>query len=269
MKDINDSNRVHLEESTHKYTVRGHEHLKYESATTWIKSHFPIFNGPAIAKSLIERFPHKYGNKTVKEILGEWNKTATIGTSVHLELENWCKHWQALPPEERAVYSTFPEMIHPKAKHGELWLKEILEPHFVLYPEVKLSNEELQIAGTLDLLIYDPHLDKYMIADWKTNKAIKATAQGKGNHMATCFLDDCHLSHYGLQMSLYQWMLEEEYGLEGKIVGRNLVHLRPKPTRTFPLGVKIFETPYLKYNILKMIEARLAKKAAGKQKYSK
>jgi|AntRauTorckE6833_2_1112554.scaffolds.fasta_scaffold00276_20 ATP-dependent exoDNAse (exonuclease V) beta subunit len=268
MKDITNQERVQLDEPTHKYTVAGHENLKYESATTWIKSFFPIFNAPAIAQSLIDRYPDKYGDQTKEEILAGWNKIAAIGTSVHNELENWCKSWQALPPEERPAFQDeTPDFKYEKSYHGFYWLQENLQPHYQLYPEVKLSNEDLQIAGTVDLLIHDPKQNLWIIADWKTNKSIRASSRSKGTHKATCFLDDCHLSHYSLQMSLYQWMLEQDYTYEGepiKVVGRNLIHLRPKMTRTYPLGIKVFETPYLIYNLEKMVEYRLRRKAAGK-----
>ncbi|MBK7867502.1 MAG: hypothetical protein IPJ75_11260 [Ignavibacteriales bacterium] len=45
-------------------------------------------------------------------------------------------------------------------------------------PELIVFSEELGIAGTVDLLVYNPRTDKYDIYDWKTNKSIDEYGYG-------------------------------------------------------------------------------------------
>lgn len=255
--------QIFLDEPTHTYNVLSHPHLKFTSATQFIGEFFNPFDDVGIATKLAEKDSGRYSDyDTAGEILAEWDRISERGTAVHKELEDWCFEWMGTP-EGQQVDSP---ITLTRAKHGVEWLKENLEPHFILFPEVKLFSPRLQIAGTLDLLIYEPKQDLWIIADWKTNRKInKSSWKGKkGIKHATRFLDDCKFNKYGLQMSLYRWILENEYGFStDKILKQILVHLRPKQTRMYPLGVKEFFTPYLSSNIEKMVEYRLEMKERG------
>ena len=255
MKNVLDQHLISLREEDHKYTVKPYPHLSFTSVTTFIKEFFDKFNAEGIASNLANNNP-KYANETKESILKSWNKIGEIGTAVHLEIENWIIARQKGLP--------LPEPTYEKAKHGIDWLKENIEDHHILYPEVRLYSERLQLAGTVDLLIYDPNSDLWIMADWKTNKTITTTAYKgkKGIHAATKHLEDCKLTVYALQMSFYQWLLEKEYGI--KVHNRVLLHLRPKPTRVFPLGVKEFWTPYLKANVERMADHRMQMKEEGR-----
>lgn len=254
--------KIVLHEDEHVYEVFSHPHLKFTSATTFIGEFFEPFDAEGVSEKLADSDRGKYAHMNQKEILAKWDWIAERGTDVHKELEDWCFHWMSKrlgnPPEKPY------EVTLTKAKHGVNWLERVLEPHFLLFPEVKLFSPKLQLAGTLDLLIYNPELDLFIIEDWKTNaKITKSGYMGKrGIKNATRFMDDCKFNKYGLQMSLYRWILENEYGLNN-ILKQILVQLRPKPTNKFPLGVKEYYTPYFKPNIEKMVEYRLGQKERG------
>jgi len=254
-KDIHNQDLITLDEATHQYTVKTAPHLRYTSATTFIGEFFRGFDADGIAEKLAAKQTGKYANKSKKQILAGWTAIADRGTEVHLELENYLDAWRENKP--------LPEIEDIKAQHGRMWIEEMFEPHYVPYTEIKLFSNQYQIAGTVDLLIHNPDTDQWVMADWKTNSKITTSSWGgkKGIHYATRLLDDCKLTKYALQMSLYQYLLESEYGI--KINNRVLVHLRPKQTMTYPLGVKTYETEYLKANVEKMLEARMEKKLAG------
>lgn len=255
--------QIFLDEPTHTYEVLSHPHLKFTSATTFIGEFFEPFDDIGIAEELAEKDSGRYADyDTPEQILKKWDDISARGTAVHEELENWCFAWNGTPEGEEVDSP----ITFTRAKHGVEWLKSVLEPHFILFPEVKLFSPSLQIAGTLDLLIYEPKEDLWVIADWKTNRKISTSSwKGKkGIKNATRLLDDCKINTYGLQMSLYRWILENEYGFNtDNILKQILVHLRPKQTRYYPLGVKEFHTPYLSSNIEKMVEYRLEMKERG------
>ncbi|GIS42763.1 MAG: hypothetical protein Ct9H90mP15_08030 [Candidatus Neomarinimicrobiota bacterium] len=53
------------------------------------------------------------------------------------------------------------------------WLKEKKKnPDNTFYSEVIVYSEELKVAGTIDLLVYNKEQDMYHLVDWKTNKRI-------------------------------------------------------------------------------------------------
>lgn len=258
MKDFKDQSLIQLDEASHTYKIKHAEHLRFLSVTTFIHDFFPKFEADAIAEKLASTKGGKYGGQSQKEILEKWNDIAKEGTKTHFEIETWIRA-RAINKHDELDISKFTA----KAKYGIAWLKENIEPHWILYPEVRIFSIKLQLAGTIDLLVYNPDLDQYLIMDWKTNSQIAQIAYKgkKGIHDATKFLDDCNFSHYSLQMSLYRNLLESEYGI--KINGQILLHLREKPTWAAPLGVVAYYTDYLQANVVKMLQDRLEKKNAG------
>ena len=67
--------------------------------------------------------------------------------------------------------------------------------------------------------------------------------------MATGDLDDCNYMHYTLQLSLYRYILEENYKI--KINNQALIHLTPTEA-------VVYECDYLKQNIVDMLKVRRA-----------
>jgi hypothetical protein len=96
-----------------------------------------------------------------------------------------------------------------------------LEP---LATEVQIAWPEGDIAGTLDLLARQD--GRVFLCDWKTNAAIESTSTFRDAWMLppVAHLSDCNGVHYELQLSLYQVILWEQYGL--RVDGRVLIHLR-------------------------------------------
>lgn len=254
MKSIYNQHLITLDEPTHEYKVKGINHLTFTSVTTFIHDFFSPFDSKGMAEKLAGT--GKYANKTPQDLLNDWEQSGVHGTKVHNELEDYLNAWR--DDKEKPV------LTEPKSQHGEQWIKKMLEPSHVPYPEIKVYSEHYQLAGTVDLLVHDEDSGKWVICDWKTNKAIRTSGYrgAKGTKYATRMLDDCNYNHYALQMSLYQYLLEKEYGI--KIHNRFLLHLLPKPTANYPLGVRTYAMEYLKPNVEKMLEYRIELKREGK-----
>lgn len=126
------------------------------------------------------------------------------------------------------------------------------------YPELKLWRHDWRIAGRAD----KPTIEtisgiRYAhVEDYKTNKVIRKNGyvDKKGNERMMLeplsHLPDCEYSHYCLQLSLYQYMLEYfdyEPGL------RRLIHF---PHEIEGLGIPdpvVYELPYLRDEVLAML----------------
>lgn len=227
---------LQFDEESHTYWLKSNPDIEFTSATTFIGKFFETFNAPKIASNLVDSHP-KYQDYTVSELLSEWNKTATHGTKVHNEVENYVRGELPLT-----------DVTEPKAIQGIKWLQNTFNSdRHTLYPEVKLYSKELQLSGTVDLLAYDKKKDIYLIADWKTNKKISRSGyRGKvGTHPATYNVEDCKYNKYALQMSLYRYILESEYGVPVK--RQILVHLKPN-------NIKRYFTPYMNNILEEMIK---------------
>ena len=102
---------------------------------------------------------------TVQDVLQLWKGAADHGTLVHEQIEKFILN-QAL-------------LTEPKAIHGVNWLKNFLmKSSFDVYSEVIIYSEELQLCGTIDLLLFDKNSNEYVIMDWKTSKTIGTKAFG-------------------------------------------------------------------------------------------
>ena len=92
-----------------------------------------------------------------------------------------------------------------------------------LFSEVKICSEELKLAGTIDLMIYNSKKNRIYLIDWKTNLKIKKYGYNQGVKYPGNLIDDCNFNKYQLQLSMYQYILENFY--ETKVNGLFIVHL--------------------------------------------
>ncbi|MEO0797385.1 MAG: hypothetical protein AAFX93_19715 [Verrucomicrobiota bacterium] len=202
---------------------------EYASVTTVAKSDFPKFNAEAAAWRIATREGRK-----VDDVLAEWDATreaaCTYGTRVHETAEDVLN---GRPPrhtpsndKEAIAFATAIEASHKLLARWELVETEklVFSPH-------------ARIAGTLDLLMRDPETGAYLVLDWKTNKQLTWEAFQDTTGTGRCAkVPDANLSHYSIQLSLYEFILRWEgylprpaYGLP--VVHRALMHIAPMDHR--------------------------------------
>jgi hypothetical protein len=200
-----------LDAESHTYRLAGRPGLEFVSCTEFIDRFFGPFRAREIANRLVEQSP-KYRGRTVQSILDEWQQAAADGSRAHAEIE------QALTSDRQPRSA--------RAGHALTWLGEALPAsHYEYLPERIVYSERLGLAGTVDLIARDRATGNSVLVDWKTNKKITREPFGgkQGIRGPARQLDDCHVVRYGLQLSLYHYLLETEYGIDpGKQL---LVHL--------------------------------------------
>ncbi len=211
MRNFADNN-IKLIESTHEYKLEDDPEFKFTSCTTFAKYFFPPFDKIGIANNLTST-NESYMHLTPQELVLEWDKIAEEGTLIHAEIESYINNKDAA--------------THPKSKMAVNWIKEDVTAieRYDIYPEVIVYSKELALAGTIDLLIYDRLKKEYKILDWKTNRRIDTQSFNNkmGNNEATAHLMDCNYYHYSLQLSLYQYILQNYYN--AKVGGAAICHL--------------------------------------------
>ncbi|PKL82657.1 MAG: hypothetical protein CVV24_08975 [Ignavibacteriae bacterium HGW-Ignavibacteriae-3] len=234
MQKINDGS-ITLIEETHTYKLKDDPEFEFTSCTGFVQYFFKPFDRIGIANNLTESHPN-YQHLTSQELVEEWDKTALEGTLVHSEIENF------ILKEETPS--------HPKSKIAVAWIKKnILEKNrYDIFPEVIIYSKELALAGMIDLLLYDRETNSYKLLDWKTSRKIetKSFNNKTGNHKATSNLMDCNHVHYSIQISLYRYILEKEYGLN--VSDTAILHLKDDD------GI-LYTTKYYKNVIEEMLKA--------------
>lgn len=111
--------------------------------------------------------------------------------------------------------------------------------------EWRIFSERARLAGTLDFLAFDG--DKYEIYDWKrSSKLVDAAGRvvdtdryGRHAFAPVEHVPDTTFHHYALQVSLYRYILETEYGIE--VAAGHLGTFHPDYDRPY-----VIDLPYMR-----------------------
>jgi CRISPR/Cas system-associated exonuclease Cas4 (RecB family) len=191
-----------------KFSEKKHEYrvgkVRLRSVTEWVKSFFVPFDGKTISKYVAASRRRKGEKVTATQVRKEWKAKADDGTLVHRDIELYIRG-------EKTIVDVDNERSLNGINYYDLKLRQRY-PNAQFFPEVRIYSEELRLAGTIDLLIITSE-GNAVIVDWKTNKEITDRANNKNPHPVTGAYPDSNLLHYTLQLSVYAYILEKEYGM--------------------------------------------------------
>jgi len=217
-KILDKSKLISLEEESHTYSLLNSD-IKFKSVTEFIHTFFKPFDEQKIAKKLTQT-SLKYKGMSVGQLINSWNKRRDRGTIVHKQIEDFIN-------SECKISDAEMNTLDLKAIQGINFInKKCLKETNLLASEVIIYSEELKLAGTIDLIIFNKEKNHISIIDWKTNKKINKksfNSNQKGLKFPLNNMDDCNFNHYNLQLSMYQYILESYYNVT--VNGLFLVHL--------------------------------------------
>lgn len=184
--------------NTHQYKVNG---ITLQSVTNFVEGCFPTFNADFYAQKRASKM-----GVSAQEILDMWEKKAKesrdLGTLLHKKIENYYHGLECSKDNEFNLFLQFANNIK-------------LNPYRTEWAVYDLKHS---IAGTIDFVDYQD--GEYIIYDWKrTDKIIdngmpiKADKYGGHGKFPLEHLDNSPYYHYALQLSLYKYILEKNYGI--------------------------------------------------------
>lgn len=231
-------NKLVFNAKKHRYTYNGKELI---SVTTFIKQFFPEFDAKNIARKLNKMRNTKWYKMGIRKILALWKGQADYGTKVHEEIENYIK--------DPILYSNTKNVSEEALQGMEFWhnyCKKLNKPSTT--PELRVFNEELGLAGTIDVVIHHT-LDNGEVVvdlmDWKVTKDLtksyKLVTEGP---LAEFKIQDNKLSKYSLQLNLYKRILE----LSGVKVNKMWIVKLDKDS-----GSEVFEVKDLGFMVDKLL----------------
>lgn len=177
-------------EDLHRYTVQEKELKPVSNCLKYFQEEFD-------SEVIATRSAIKEGS-TKQEVLKKWKEIADeacrIGTETHLFAE------------------TFKELgLKPKNNLQKAVVKfwDNLPKHLIpVFYELRMYSKELNIAGTTDLVFYNTKTNKFILADYKTNKDLFKNFAGKKLLKPFDDLLDNPFNKYQLQLSLYKILFE-------------------------------------------------------------
>ena len=236
-------------EENHTYTYK--DKPISIGATGLIEQYTQDFDAQAVA----ERVAAKQ-DKSVQEVLDEWeykNKFACEkGSTCHeFAQSRWSgevwqeKHFDCSEEYEKAV-----EIIQWQANEFRIDYKDRLEH---LADEYVIGSDEYNIASAIDHLFINKLTGGLVLVDYKTNSDIHKTERyAKQMKVPLSHLKDYTLNHYFIQLSIYKYLVEKYTNL--KIEEMFLVYFSENIK-----NYEIIEIPYLKNEVIKILENRREK----------
>ena len=198
----------------HGYEVRG---KPLTSVSKTIHKYVEKVDFDKIAGFVAKKRTKETGIYTTKEqILAEWeakkNNSCAQGTAVHNFGENYTGLQTPTNGFEQAIVSFWDN------------IPDYIEPFLF---ELKMYSEELGIAGTADILLYNNKTGKFILSDYKTNEDLFKNFKGKKLLPPFDNLLENAYNKYQLQLSMYQ-LLFEQCGFE--VESRRIIWLKPDGT---------------------------------------
>lgn len=179
---------------------------------------------------------------TNEEIEAEWDRNgkeaSARGTEAHHQAELFfnglpCRWWH--PDVANVVWFAQNHMVDMEAR----------------YTEFEVYFPEADLAGSIDLIVWDRGRELYHIIDHKRSAKLPNQMRGYGKLLAPFqHLDKCSGAVYALQLSLYQYILERVYGF--RCGDRVLLTLHPDAPE-YATAV-----PYLKEEVELLVQRRIA-----------
>jgi len=209
---------IQFEAGPHKYTCAGE--ANYTSVTKWNHSHFKQFDADAIITKMMANkttwIKSRYYGKTCDEIKKEWDdnrdEAARLGTEMHNNIESYYKDGASSVLELSPYFLAF------------IADNPLLKPYRT---EWMIFDEDIRLAGSIDIVYQGETENELMIYDWKRCKDIKKTNVFGDFALTDCIehLPDTNFWHYALQLNTYKAILEAKYNK--KVIRMCLVCLHP------------------------------------------
>ena len=217
---------VLFDEEKHIYTVKETGRVLI-SSTTFIDEFFPHFDADKIAPLCVGKA--KYQGMTAEQIKVSWEANAKRardeGTNVHEYAQClWAGLSRPKPISERSRF-----LFDQVDKAG----KKLMDRGFEFVDAEKIIfSPELEIAGMIDLLLYDPRTRDYVIIDWKQNETISVENKWDNAKPPISHLEASDYVKYSLQLNLYRFILRYEgYYPHAPHIRMALIHLTENGNR--------------------------------------
>lgn len=230
----------------HYYTCKGKP--VGISATRFIEQYTNEFDSQAIAEKVATR-----DGKTTQQVLDEWkakNEWSCLkGSKSHEFAQSlWSGElYQEDIKQATEGQKTALESIKQQAKQFYEDFKDRLEH---LADEFVVGSEEYSIASAIDHLFINKLTGELVLVDYKTNTDIhKNERYAKKMKVPLHHLKDTTLNHYYIQLSIYKYLVEKYTGLK---VSEMFIVWFSEENENY----KIIDVPYLKDEVIKILENR-------------
>jgi len=259
-----------FKEEGHTYESNDQDQIDWVSVTSLVGKFKEPFDAKTIAKKSSKNKRSKWYGMTPKEILDAWenekNRAIKLGNWYHNQREADMLELNTIQREGVEV-----PIIKPLVKENGNKLAPEQKLSDGLYPEHLVYLKSAKLCGQADVVeVVNGVIN---INDYKTNKEIKEKGftnwEGitKKLYNPVSHLDDCNLSHYNLQLSIYAYIIKK-HNPKLKIGKLTIQHVKFKQLgedkNGYPINehvngepvldeIIMYDLPYLKNEVISII----------------
>ncbi len=259
-----------FKEEGHTYESNDQDQIDWVSVTSLVGKFKEPFDGKTIAKKSSKNKRSKWYGMTPNEILDAWenekNRAIKLGNWYHNQREADMLELDTIQREGVEV-----PIIKPLVKENGNKLAPEQKLSDGLYPEHLVYLKSAKLCGQADVVeVVNGVIN---INDYKTNKEIKEKGftnwEGitKKLYNPVSHLDDCNLSHYNLQLSIYAYIIKK-HNPKLKIGKLTIQHVKFKQLgedkNGYPINehvngepvldeIIMYDLPYLKNEVISII----------------
>jgi len=198
-----------LKFTAHDHKYRSEDDMNWLSVTSLISNFKQPFDADKIALKTSKSKKSKWYGMTPEDIKAAWKNEAKRATDLGTWYHN-CRESDICGLTNMERHGSTIPVFTPIEKEGVKYSpnQKLVDG---IYPEHMVYLKSAGICGQSDLVeVID---GKVHITDYKTNKEIKVEGytnwEGISQKMSppVHHLDDCHLNHYALQLSMYMFII--------------------------------------------------------------
>ena len=261
---------ITFKEKGHTYESNDQDKIDWISVTSLINMFKEPFDGKTQAKKSSKNKRSKWYGMTSKEILDAWenekNRAIKLGNWYHNQREADILDFKTIEKDGVEI-----PIVKPLVKEDGIKLAPEQKLFDGVYPEHLVYLKSAKLCGQADVVeIVNGVIN---INDYKTNKEIKEKGytnwEGitKKLYNPVSHLDDCHLNHYSLQLSIYAYIIKK-HNPKLKVGKLTIQHVKFKQIGTdkngYPINehingepileeIKMYDLPYLKNEVVNII----------------
>jgi hypothetical protein len=208
--------RIRFFEEEHYYEIDGARAPR--SVTALVHQFETAFDGPRVAARMqrssrwttrCEEFRKADGEiMTPEEMAEHWKRNGRVqaarGTLMHYQIEQWLNGYSIAEPHS-FEFRCFLRFVD-----------DFLAPRRIVpfRTELSIFHCGLRCAGQIDFLAYELSTESYVLFDWKRCKKLETDSPYNERLKAPLdHLPKCNYVLYALQLNIYRYILESEYGL--------------------------------------------------------
>lgn len=200
LKKIQDAYKdLVFEEKEHLYYNKENGNV-YESVTTKLKKFKKEFDSVKIAKIKAEKLNIHY-----QKLIDRWNLISIESTSHGNRIHNFAE--------------MYPNFDNPRdlEEEGVIEAYKYFENngYVIIGNEVRIYDDTIGVAGSIDLLLYNTNSNTLAIGDWKTgNKSILKYSKTDSLNEPFSEWKSSKLNEYSIQLGYYKTIIEKTTDLK-------------------------------------------------------